>query len=75
MSKSELVDQLAVSLGFLDRIEVFTLVVFDKRLAQQMFVGNVSNDRGNGGPAESAGGTKSTLARDQFKLPIRSGPN
>jgi hypothetical protein len=75
VSQTELIYQLPVTFGLFDRIEVFALKVLHERQAQQLFIAYVTNDSGNGGPAESASCAKPSFSGDELEFPVLSRTN
>ena len=60
------IQQGAVGLRFLDRIERFALNIFHQRGFEQVFIGNLPQHRRNGLQAQQAHGPQAPFARNQL---------
>ena len=67
LSVAEIIQELAIRLRFLDRVQVFTLDVLDKRDLQRFGFGEIANDGGNFMEPGALRGTPASLARDDLK--------
>ena len=68
LGKAETVDEAFEAFGFLDRVEVFSLKIFDESGCTCCCVGQVSQKARNRGQASHLGRSPTTLAGDDLKL-------
>ena len=66
----ELLDELRVALGFLDRVEVLALQIFDERQFEHRAVVGLADDDGDFRQAEQLGGAPAAFAGDQFEMAV-----
>ena len=69
----EFLCQVLVGFGFLDRVQVGALDVFDQRQLEQLLVRGVTDDHRDGLQPGLARGLQTALARDQDVHPVLSG--
>ncbi|MCU0633840.1 MAG: hypothetical protein MUE41_03105 [Gemmatimonadaceae bacterium] len=59
--------QAFVAFGFVERVEVSALEVFDEGEGEQGLVVDVANNGGDCGPAECGGGAEAAFTGDEFE--------
>jgi hypothetical protein len=75
MGKTKTTDELAVTLSFFDRIQVFALEILYECKAEHLLIGHFADISRDRRPPEVACGAESSFAGDQLKPPVFSWPN
>ena len=74
VGQGEVLDELLIRGGFLERVQLFALHVLDDRLLEHRCVVGGADDRGDRLEPDPARGTPAALARDQLEA-VAAGPN
>ena len=72
LAEPEVVDQLAIGVGGLERVEVVALEVLDERQLELVAIGELADDRRDPLEAGRLGGAKTALAGDELVAVERS---
>ena len=76
LTMAEIIAELAIGLGFLDRIQILTLNVFDQRNFQRLFIGEIADNRLYLMQLRALRRTPTAFTRDNLiPLPMRTDQN
>ena len=73
--RAEVIEQLLVCGGFLERVELLPVQVFQQRVAEHVVVLRAADDRGHVREPGQLAGAPAPLAHDNLKMPRHDRPD